>query len=100
MSIFEQYQAGVPLNFPSLNSALDMIKNNIPIFSEIVFPNNLPERQAINFLNKQWLSYSDFYNGTIQANLFDDNFDFSNDVIPKSNKEIILEKWAKILNIV
>lgn len=100
MSIFEQYQAGVPLNFPSMDFALRLISTGVSLFSEIVFPNNLPERQSINFLNKEWLSYSDFYNGTIKANFFDKREDFSNQVVFESNKEMIQEKWKKqLLNI-
>lgn len=99
MSIFEQYQAGVPLNFPSLDYALELVNSGVQLFSEIVFPNNLPDRQASKFLNKEWLSYSDFYNNTIKVNLFNSYFNFSNQVIHKSNKEIILEKWKKQLHL-
>lgn len=98
MSIFEQYQAEVPLNFPSIDFALRLISTGVSLFSEIVFPNNLPERQSINFLNKEWLSYSDFYNGTIKANFFDKREDFSNQVVFESNKEMIQEKWKKIIS--
>jgi len=97
MSIFEQYQAGAPLNFPSLDFALSLISSGVNLFSQIVFPNNLQDRQAANFLNKEWLSYSDFYNGTIESNLFNADFNFSNRVTLRSNKEIILEKWKKQL---
>jgi hypothetical protein len=99
MSIFEQCQAGVPLNFPSLDFALSLISSGVNLFSEIIFPNNLPDRQPANFLNKKWLSYSDFYNRTIKANLFDSDLNFSNQVTPKSNKEIVLEKWKKQLSL-
>lgn len=99
MSIFEQYQAGVPLNFPSLDYALELVNSGVQLFSEIVFPNNLSDRQASKFLNKEWLSYSDFYNNTIKVNLFNSYFNISNQVIPKSNKEIILEKWKKQLHL-
>jgi hypothetical protein len=98
MSIFEQHQAGVPLFFPDLMIALAMInEHNIPLFSEIVFPNNNPQRQASQFLNKDWLSLSDFYNGTLDVNYFDLGFNFSNGATPKSNKEMIFEKWSEIL---
>ena len=97
MSIFEQYQAGVPLNFPSLDFALNLINSGVNVFSEIVFPNNLRDRQASNFLNKEWLSYSDFYNGTIKCNYFESDLNFSSQITPKSNKEIILEKWEQKL---
>ena len=99
MSIFEQYQAGVPLNFPSLDFALGLINSGVQLFSEIVFPNNLSDRRASNFLNKDWLKYCDFYNGTIKVNLFNSDFDFSNQVTPKSNKEIVLSKWEKLLHL-
>jgi len=99
MSMFEQYQAGVPLFLPNLTTALTMINNhNIPLFSEIVFPNRNPERQANQFLNKKWLKLSDFYNNTLNVNYFDNNFDFS--INPKktnSNKDSIFERWSKIL---
>lgn len=97
MSIFEQYQAGVPLNFPSLDFALNLINSGVNVFSEIVFPNNLRDRQASNFLNKEWLSYSDFYNGTIKCNYFESDLSFSSQITPKSNKEIVLEKWEQKL---
>lgn len=97
MSIFEQYQAGVPLNFPSLDFALNLINSGVNVFSEIVFPNNLRDRQASNFLNKEWLSYSDFYNGTIKCNYFESDLSFSTQITPKSNKEIVLEKWEQKL---
>ena len=71
MSIFEQYQADVPLSFPSLDSSLDLIKQGVPLFSEIVFQSQNPDRQPCLFLNRKWLSYSDFYNGTIISNLFE-----------------------------
>ena len=100
MSIFEQYQAAIPLNFPSLDFSVDLINNGVPIFSEIVFQNNNPNRQAHLFLNKEWLSYSDFYNGTIKANLFESlNISKSKiDVDYYSNKDIIYESWIKTLN--
>lgn len=99
MSIFEQYQAGIPLNFPSLDFALSLVVSGVNLFSEIVFPNNLPDRQATNFLKKEWLSYADFYNETIKCNYFESDFNFLNQVIPKSNKEIVLEKWKKLLHL-
>lgn len=97
MSIFEQYQAGIPLNFPSLDFALKLINSNIPLFSEIVFASNNKYRQKENFLTKEWLSYSDFYNGTIKCNFFDENFQIKSDVLNISNKEYILEKWRSVL---
>lgn len=100
MSIFEQYEAGVPLRFPSLNFAIELMDNGFPIFSEIVFPNNNPDRQPSLFLNKEWLQYCDFYNGTIKADLFD-SLEFKNSHInieDSSNKNIIYASWEKILN--
>lgn len=100
MSIFEQYQAEIPLNFPSLDFSIDLINNGVPIFSEIVFPNNNPNRQPYLFLNKEWLSYSDFYNGTVKSNLFE-SFNISKSKINIdycSNKDIIYELWEKTLN--
>jgi hypothetical protein len=100
MSIFEQYEAGIPLRFPSLNFAIELINKGLPIFSEIVFPNNNPDRQPYLFLNEDWLRYSDFYNGTIKANLFDslefENFNINIDF--PSNKIMIYESWKNILN--
>jgi hypothetical protein len=100
MSIFEQYEAGVPLNFPSLEYAIELINNKIPLFSEIVFPNNNPDRQPNLFLNKKWLSYSDFYNGTIKASFFQlDNIKKPEiNIDYQSNKDIIYSLWTKILN--
>lgn len=98
MSIFEQSQAGVPLHFPSIDFALDLIKQDYNLFSEIVFPNSLPDRQSKNFLNKKWLSYSDFYNGTISCNYFDSDFILNHNHKPKTNKPAIFEKWKSILN--
>lgn len=98
MSIFEQYQAGVPLNFPSLDFALKLINSGAPVFSEIVFPNNLPDRQALNFLNKDWLKYSDFYNGTIKCNYFDSSLKIENKFKNPSNRDTIYEKWKTLLS--
>jgi hypothetical protein len=103
MSIFEQSRAGVPLIFPSLNFALELIKNNFPIFSEIVFPNSLIQRQKNLFLNEEWLKYSDFYNGTIQAEYFDSMQEMhsilnKNLNIKTINKNYIYEKWKLTLN--
>ena len=98
MSIFEQYQAGVPLNFPSLDFALSLVNSGFNLFSEIVFPNNLRDRQAPNFLNKEWLSYSDFYNGTIKCNYFESDFKIKNNLKNSSNRDIIYEKWKALLS--
>jgi len=98
MSIFEQYNAGVPLLFPSLNFALELINNGVPLFSEIVFNNNNPNRQANLFLNKEWLMYSDFYNNTIECEYFK-SFDFKN-LFKKpirNNKDKIYDMWNKII---
>lgn len=99
MSIFEQYNAGMPLLFPSLDFALELIKNNIPLFSEIVFPNNNSDRQANIFLTKEWLSNSDFYNGTIECSYFN-SFDEKLEIIlpKKNNKTQILSLWYNILS--
>jgi hypothetical protein len=106
MSIFEQDQANVPLLFPSLKMALELIKDGIPLFSEIVFPNRLENRQNDNFLNEKWLRYSDFYNGTIKSQEFESFEDLFN-IINKNkienikktinNKDIVYEKWKQIL---
>lgn len=98
MSIFEQYQAGVPLWFPSLDYALQLLALKIPIFNEIVFPNSNPDRQASQFLTREWLSLSDFYNGTLQVNYFDHHSLFDGNIQPTSNKEMVVEKWKQILN--
>lgn len=100
MSIFEQYEAGVPLRFPSLDFAVELIDQGCPLFSEITFPNSNPKRQQNIFMSKEWLQYSDFYNGTIKANLFN-SLEFENCYIPmetSSNKDRIYGLWLKILN--
>ena len=97
MSIFEQYQAGVPLNFPSLDFALSLVTSGLNLFSEIIFPNNLPDRQAANFLNKEWLSYADFYNGTIQCNYFESDFKIKKSIKQKSNKDSVYFKWKTLI---
>jgi hypothetical protein len=100
MSIFEQYEAGVPLRFPSLDFAIQLIEQGCPLFSEIVFPNRNPKRQPNIFMNKDWLQYSDFYNGTIKADLFD-SLEFENSYIPVeslSNKDMIYGLWQNILD--
>jgi hypothetical protein len=98
MSIFEQYQAGMQLYFPSIDYALELIKNGVSLFSEIVFPNIYPERQTKNFLNKDWLKLSDFYNNTIKCNYFDEKFNLDNTITTSSNKNFVYEKWQNILN--
>lgn len=97
MSIFEQYQAGVPLCLPSLEFSLELLSHGVPIFSEIVFPNSNIDRQPKQFLTKEWLSLSDFYNGVVKVNYFDSNFVFSEDIKPESNKDMIFNEWSKIL---
>lgn len=98
MSIFEQHEAGVPISFPSLDLSLNLIKQNVPIFSEIVFKNNNPDKQPSAFLNKEWLSYSDFYNGTIECFHFD-SLNIKDKKIQKKiqHKEKIFESWSDIL---
>lgn len=103
MSIFEHSRANVPLIFPSLSFALEIIKNNIPLFSEITFPNIWKERQRALFLNEEWLKYSDFYNGTIEAEYFNNLQELEDLTKRKLNiktikKELIYEKWRTILN--
>lgn len=98
MSIFEQSQAEVPMHFPSLDFCFELIDQGYPIFSEIVGRSDLPERHRDNFLNKKWLSYSDFYNGTISCNYFDSDFILNHNHKPKTNKPAIFEKWKSILN--
>jgi hypothetical protein len=102
MSIFEQYEAGVPLLFPSLRFSLELILNNVPIFSEIIFNNNDSNKQRHLFLNEEWLKLSDFYNGTIKCHYFN-SFDdlqkmtsktFSN--INISNKDFIYNQWIEV----
>ena len=80
-----------------------MVKNNIPIFSEIMFPNNNAEKQKEIYLTEEWLKLSDFYNGTIQCNYFNS----PEDIIEKthqnpiktniSNKDLIYNNWSSIL---
>jgi hypothetical protein len=98
MSIFEQYNAGVPLFFPSLDFSIKLIEDGIPLFSEIVFPNSTNDRQKKAFLNKEWLSLSDFYNGTIKCNYFDEKFNLDDIITTSSNKDFIYEKWQNILS--
>ena len=97
MSIFEQYQAGVPLNFPSLDFLMDIIEQGYPAMSEVTFFTNIPERSRKIFLNRQWLSYSDFYNGTIKCNYLDNHLKISDDVGNVSNKDYIFDLWREIL---
>ena len=97
MSIFEQYQAGVPLNFPSLDFAIELVNSQVPIFSEITFPNNQQNRQKDIFLTKEWLQYSDFYNGTIKCNYFDSSFNLTNSVKTLKNIDYIYNQWESIL---
>jgi len=98
MSIFEQYNAGIPLLFPSLDFTLKLIDSGIGLFSEIVFENKNLNRQPNLFLNKEWLSYSDFYNGTIECEYFD-SLNFKNLLKePKfNNKQKIFNSWRNIL---
>ena len=97
MSIFEQYQARVPLYFPTLDFSIKLIKQGVPLFSEIVFPNNISDRKNTSFLTREWLQLSDYYNGTIQCNYFDSDFIFNTPLEIKSNKDIIFDKWNKVL---
>ena len=104
MSIFEQYQAGVPLFFPSLELSLSLIEKGVPLFSEICFPSSNENRQPENFLNKEWLSLSDFYNGTVECNYFDDINDIFNhnksqpNNNTKTNKDLVFSKWRSVLS--
>lgn len=94
MSIFEQYQAGVPLYFPTLEFALDLIHKNVPIFSELTFPNAPLGRERNIFLTKSWISLSDFYNGTIESLFYDENFTIHEpNPTPPSNKDKIYTLW-------
>lgn len=98
MSLFEQSFAGVPIFLPSIEYSLELIQNKIPLFSEIVFPNKLKNRKKNNFINTEWLKYSDFYNGTINVNQFNDIYQIqSNEIQSKINKEYIIEQWIKKL---
>lgn len=100
MSIFEQYEASVPLKFPSLDFAIELINQGLPLFSEIVFNNLNSNRQAHIFMSKEWLQYSDFYNGTIKADFFNSLGLEKSEISSKSssNKELIYELWKKILD--
>ena len=98
MSIFEQYQAGVPLNMPSLDFLLELIEEGYPAMSEITFHTNDPKRNHKMFLNREWLSYCDFYNGTIKCNYLDNRLRISYNVTNTSNKEVIFDGWQKIIN--
>ncbi len=104
MSIFEQYQAGVPLFFPSLELSLSLIEKGVPLFSEICFPSSNGNRQPENFLNKEWLSLSDFYNGTVECNYFDDINDIFNhnksqpNNNMETNKDLVFSKWRSVLS--
>lgn len=99
MSIFEQSYAGVPLFFPSIDFALALLQTGFPIFSEIVFPNSRPERQASNFLTREWLELSDFYCGVIDANYFDNSMSIIENPVtnPAKNKDLVYSKWSTIL---
>ena len=99
MSIFEQYNAGVPLLFPSLDFALKLIDSGVGLFSEIVFKNKNLNRQPNFFLNKEWLAYSDFYNGTIECLFFESLEIKSINKITKlnNNKEKIINLWNRVL---
>lgn len=99
MSIFEQSYAGVPLLFPSLDFAMQLLQAGFPIFSEIVFPNQHLERQAPIFLTREWLELSDFYCGVIDVNYFDDSMSISESQIsaPAKNKDLVYSKWSTIL---
>lgn len=104
MSIFEQYEAGVPLLFPSLRFSLELILNSVPIFSEIVFNNNDSNKQRHLFLNEEWLKLSDFYNGTIKChyfNSFDDLQKMTSKTLSNinaSNKDFIYNQWIEVFN--
>ena len=99
MSIFEQSQAGMPLLFPSLDFSLKLLANGVPLFSELVFPNDLPERQLHLFLNKKWLSYADFYNGTIRASYFNSLDELKIDKRRRGavKEDRVLDLWKKVL---
>ncbi len=101
MSIFEQSEAGVPLMFPSLDLALDLLGQGFPLFCEIVFPNRLPNRQRDIFLTREWLSKSDFYNGTVNCDHATSIDDFSRQIKKNnynSNKTRVYASWEKILS--
>jgi hypothetical protein len=51
-------------------------------------------------MNKEWLQYSDFYNGTIKVDLFD-SLEFENSYIPveySSNRDMIYGLWQNTLD--
>lgn len=103
MSMFEQSSAGVPLFFPTLKFSLELLNQNIPLFSEITFRNSVEDRQSFHFLNEEWLNLSDFYNGTIKANYFN-SFEELFKIIKNpplikdtNNKDIVYSKWNKII---
>ena len=99
MSLFEQSSARVPIFLPSMKYALELIEDKIPLFSEIVFPNQLKHRQENNFINSSWLKYSDFYNGTIEAHLFNNIEEINlNQTYARVDREYVIEKWNKKLN--
>lgn len=101
MSIFEQYAAGMPLRFPSLDLSMKLLSRGIPLFSEIVFPNRLSNRQPLKFLTREWLSKSDFYNGTIACEFSDTVEDLFGPIKNNhyhSNKPRVYEAWRKILS--
>lgn len=98
MSIFEQNNAGVPLFFPSLDFSMELIKQGVPLFSEIVFPNSTDNRQSKTFLNKEWLSLSDFYNGTIQCDYFNEEIELEKKSKFVNNRDSIFSKWQQLIN--
>jgi hypothetical protein len=108
MSLFEQRTAGVPLVLPSLDFMLKLIndrwpKGGTPLLSELVFPNQVPEKQIYNFLNKEWLQLCDYYDGTYAVNYFDSFKDLKTLLSgplksDKVNKEKIYSEWKDVIN--
>lgn len=111
MSIFEQNTAGVPLAFPSLDFAIELFHSHANpqsmtggTFSQLNWPNTFPDRHLKHFINKEWLSYCDFYNGTINCEFFN-SLDEITDCFQRfkfkpnqSNQELIFSKWKDILS--
>lgn len=101
MSIFEQFEAGMSLKFPSLDFSLELLAQGAPLFSEIVFPNSLPDRQPQKFLTKEWLSKADFYNGVVKceySETLEDLFGPIKNNYYHSNKNWVYYLWKKTLS--
>ena len=120
MSIFEQYQAGIPMLFPSLNFLIELYMKGFPVLNDLTWRgmHNLPEGSPIAFNAlfdpnkyknieslKYWLQYADFYFSLKNIKYFD-SFEELKTIIKNpvqkiensTRKEQIYYSWNKILN--